>query len=324
MKESLFVSPIIIEILKRYKDIWAIDHMTCLAAWDMSTYMPEQGLSARGEALAKAGTIKQRIFLDKEFVRLIRKAKNEKGLNDYEQGIVRVLSRSLEDYEKLPASFLEEFSKAATKSENAWKKARAQNEFSLFLPHLEKMIELSLKKADYLGYKKSPYNALLDEFEEGLTIGDVQQHFSAIKNPLKDLLEYIKTSPRYKKSPLENLGYDREAMKALNLKALRILNYDPKRMRLDVSAHPFIMSLLSTGDARITTRYSSKGFSESLGSTIHEFGHALHELQAGDFLQYSPIFSCASFVVSESQSLFWENFVGKDKAFIIFNTPLTV
>jgi carboxypeptidase Taq len=174
-----------------------------------------------------------------------------------------------------------------------------------------------LKKADYVGYKKSPYNASLDEFEEDLTINDLQPFFSQIKAPLKKLTEYIKNSSRYKPShPLERMACSLEAQRSLSLKALKVLNYDPKKMRLDVSAHPFTMNLLSTGDIRITTRYSGKDFAGSLSFTVHEFGHALHELQVNESLQYSPIYRCASYVTSESQSRFWENFVGKDKVFI--------
>jgi carboxypeptidase Taq len=317
MKQEAFSNPVIKEILGKYRDIWAINHLYGVAYWDMETYMPQEGISARGEAFAKAGTITQRMFLGKDFTRLIKKAKSENRLSDPEKGVVRILVRTLDKFEKLPPKFLEEYSLAMTKSNAAWKKAKFQSDFSIFRPHLEKITELSLKKADYLGYKKSPYNALLDEFEEDLTINDLQPFFSEIKSPLKKLLEYIKNSPNYKKShPIERMSCDLEAQKSLSLKALKILNCDWQRMRLDTSAHPFTVGLSSPGDARITTRYSGRNFADSIGSTIHEFGHALHALQVDASLTYSPIFSCESFIVDESQSRFWENFVGKDPVFI--------
>ncbi|MFA5259517.1 MAG: carboxypeptidase M32 [Candidatus Pacearchaeota archaeon] len=316
MGDKLIKHPFIIEILDKYKVIWSLNHLGALGSWDLSVYMPEEGALARGEALGKVATLSQKLFLDKEFTDLIKKADNEKDLNDYERAVIRMLKRSLKYYEKLPPEFIEEFSRVVSKSQIAWKKAKEQDNFSIFEPYLEKIVELTKKKAEYLGYSKHPYDALLDEYEEGLTVEEVEKYFISIKQPLIDLIKYIKNSKKFRKEhELENQEYDVEKMKKLNDKMLNFIHYNMNHIRIDVSSHPFSISL-GKGDVRITTRYEGHDFARSYSSTIHEYGHALYEIQSHDDLHYTPIAGGSSLVIHESQSRFWENFIGKSRGFI--------
>ena len=314
-EKRLINNKIILEILEKYRTIWALGYFSNLAYWDLNTYMPKGGINARGEALSQMETLSQKLFLDKNFVDLINKAEKER-LNDYEKGIIRTLKRELKKYQKLPPEFIEEFTKITSTARLVWKTAREQNNFSLFEPYLEKIVELCRKKAEYLGYKKHPYDALLDEFEEGLTTDEVEKYFNSIKEPLINLIKRIKNSQGYKsKHPLEDEEYEIEKMKKLEKKILEVLNYNPSILRLDISPHPFT-AMLSSDDVRITTRHEKEGFIRSLSSTVHEFGHALYALQASKGLEYTPILNCESTVLHESQSRFWEKMVASSKEFI--------
>ena len=151
MENKLIKNPIILKILDKYKVIWSLNHLASLANWDLSVYMPEEGATARGEALGKVSTLSQTLFLENEFVELISKAENEKDLNDYEKAIIRMLKRSLKYYQKLPPEFIEEFSRVTTEGHIAWKNAKEKNNFSIFKLLLEKIVELVKRKAEYLG-----------------------------------------------------------------------------------------------------------------------------------------------------------------------------
>ena len=91
----------------------------------------------------------------------------------------------------------------------------------------------------------------------------------------------------------------------------------PKKLRLDVSAHPFTTNI-SLNDHRITTWYRENDFARSLFATIHEYGHALYESQFDSKINYTPLcnFSGLSLSIHESQSRFWENMIGRTKQFI--------
>ena len=313
----VFKNKTILQILDKYKDLWALGYVSWVAGWDLETYMPEKGALIRGEALGRLSTIHQRLFLDNSFVSLIHQAKKSKTLSEAERGVVRMLTHSLKFYEKIPPKFLEDFARLTSEASVVWRKAKESNNFRSFENHLSKIFEMNKKMADYLGYKDSPYDALLDQFEEGLTSAQVESFFGQIEDPLKNLLTRIENSPKYFKThELEKTAYNKEALARVNEKILGVLWKDyGKNFRLDVSAHPFTTSFSNT-DTRITTWYHKSDFGRSILAVVHEFGHALYDLQCDSNLEMSPIRGGTSLVIHESQSRFWENFIGRSDSFI--------
>jgi carboxypeptidase Taq len=200
-----------------------------------------------------------------------------------------------------------------------WSEAKQKNNFNLFKPYLEKIYDKNRKLADLLGYNESPYDALLDLYEEELTSKEVSNFFNEVLTPLKSLLNKIVSSPNYKKTHfLETKKYDKNKMIALNEKVLKDLwpEYGKEgNFRLDVSSHPFTISF-NNQDTRITTWYNDTDFARSLMATVHEFGHALYDMQYANELNMTPIAGGSSLVIHESQSRFWENHIGRSKEFI--------
>ncbi|MDO8508716.1 MAG: carboxypeptidase M32 [Nanoarchaeota archaeon] len=316
MHSNLIKHPSIRKILEHYRVIWSLNHLSGLGNWDLETYMPEEGSEARGEALSKIASLSQKLFLEKEFVELIKESSKLNDLNDYEKAIIRMLLRDLEFYEKLPSAFIEDFVKTTSEATTVWRKAKNSSNFSLFEPYLKKIVELCKKKAEYLGYKESPYDALLDRYEEGLTTKEVEKYFASIKTILVELTNRIKKSESYRGShSLEEEKYDIETMHKFNQKLLKFIHGELTHLRIDVSSHPFSTSL-GKGDARITTRYKGKDFAGTYGSTMHEYGHSLYEIQSHNDLHYTPIAGGSSLIVHESQSRFWENFIGRSEEFL--------
>ena len=310
-----FKNKTILKILDYYKNVWALGRLAGVAHWDLETYMPVKGAGARGEMLARVASVRQKIFLDKNFVDLIHQSEKEKNLTDQEKGVIRVLLRDLKFYEKLPAEFLEEFEKLTNTGTVVWREAKDKNKYELFEPYLTKIFEMNRKMADYLGFDGSPYDALLDQFEEGLTVSQVEAFFGQIRVPLINLLTRIVRSKKYEKThSLETEKYNEVKMQELNLKVLKTFRADFGRLRLDVSAHPFTTSF-SCYDTRITTRYHKTDFARSIFSTVHEFGHALYDLQCMEGFDGTPIQGGHSLVIHESQSRFWENFIGRSEEF---------
>ncbi len=313
---AAFQNKKILKILDSWRDIWAIGNLSAVAHWDLETYMPEKGAKTRGEALARALSIRQKMFLNPDFVASIHQAEQEKDLTDPERGMIRLLLRELKFFEKVPHEFLSELEKTTNEATVVWRKAKDTNNFKLFEPYLSKIFDMNKQVAEYLGYEDSPYDALLDQFEEGLTSKTVDKFFGEIREPLENLLSKIKNSKKYlAHHQLEDAKYDKKKMEELNQKILHLFWSDFERFRMDVSAHPFTTSF-GNNDVRITTRYQDHDFTASLLGTVHEFGHALYDLQSADELEMTPVRGGSSLVVHESQSRFWENFIGTSEPFI--------
>jgi len=302
-------------LIKKYENIWALSYFLNLANWDTETYMPEQGTIVRGEACARLNLLIQKEVLNPEFIKLVKETSAEQDLTASERGIIRILTKQIDTYQKLPKEFLEAYTTLITSSSLIWAKAKRANDFSIFSDVLERIFTLSRQKAEYLGYKDHPYDALLDEYEQDITVKDLDKFFTEIKNFLTENFSEEIAKNKGKLATFTQEAYDQEAMARLNLKVLQYFGANPQNLRLDKSSHPFTATI-STKDVRITTRYPQTGFTGSLLSTVHEFGHALYTLQHAALIEKTPLFTINSLGLHESQSRFWENHVGKSAGFI--------
>lgn len=306
-------NPVITEITERYKPVWALDHVSALLEWDMETYMPIGASKPRGFAQAQASLMKQQRMI--EMAGLIAKAEKLGDLNDREKGILRVIKRDLDYYMKVPPDLLENLQRTTTEATVVWREARRKSDFPMFKDWLEKIVDLKRQEAEKLGYQGHPYNALMDKFEEELTTNDVDKVFSSLVPSLKRTLSKVVSGATFPRThPLESVAYDETAMRRVNLEVVKLMGMPEKTFRMDISTHPFTTAM-SIEDVRVTTRYEGKDFKESLYSTIHECGHAIYDLQVDPSLDYTPISRGSSLGLHESQSRFWENFIGRNMEF---------
>ncbi|MEM3832789.1 MAG: carboxypeptidase M32 [Thermoprotei archaeon] len=315
MSTAIFQNKIVLDILEKYKAIWSIEHALGVLKWDVETYMPESGVEERSISVSQLNLLKQKLILDPDLISLVDKADEISDLNDFERGVVRVLKRTIKIYKSIPPKLLEEFSRVTQESVVIWRNARAKNEFKIFQPYLEKIVTISREIAEYLGYKEHPYDALLDLYEEGLTSREVSSIFNSIVPTTKKVLENVIERGNYpQKHPLEDITYNIDNMRNVTKEIATILGYDPKRFRIDTSTHPFTIGI-GIKDVRITTRYEGKDFKSALFSLIHEYGHALYQLQNDETFIVTPLAGGASLGIHESQSRFWENIIGRSKQF---------
>ena len=316
-------NPVINQIVDAYKPIWSLKHAISLMGWDFETYMPRGGTEERGMADSQLHMLQKDLLLKKEFIALVELAKKQGSLDDFEKGIVRVLDREITKEVKIPKELTEAESLVRIRGNMAWREARAKSDFKKYQPHLEKMIEIKKQIAAKWGFQKHPYNALLDTFEEQLTVDDLDRVFSALTPRIQKILKKLvdSGSPFSKENKLGKSKYDTNKVDELNHDILTLLQYDMKRFRMDISTHPFTETM-GLNDIRITTRYEGTDFKKSIFSTIHEAGHALYNLQCDQSLSFTPIEGGSSLALHESQSRFWENIVCRSLPFVHLIGPL--
>jgi carboxypeptidase Taq len=316
-------NPVMNQILDAYKPVWSLNYAISLMDWDFETYMPRKGTEERGVADSQLHLLHKELLLNKDFVGLVESAKKLENLNDSEKGIVRVLNRDITKQIKIPKELTEAESLERIRGNMAWRQAREKSDFMMYSHHLKEMIEIKKQIAEKIGYEKHPYNALLDIFEEELTVADLDKVFGVltprIQKVLKKLVE--SGSPFCKESKIGKSKYDIQKLDELNRNILTLLQYDMERFRMDVSTHPFTETM-GLNDVRITTRYEGTDFKKSISSTIHEAGHALYNLQCDQSLSVTPLEGGSSLALHESQSRFWENIVGRSLPFVQLIAPL--
>lgn len=302
------------ELKACFEKVNHLERARAVLHWDQQTFMPEQGNAARASHQATLSEVVHGLLTDSELGRLVARAeRSTKRGTDVERAYVREASREYKIATKFPNSFIKEYATVSALADQAWKQAKTESDFKVFAPHLTKLLELSRREANYLGYTGHPYDALLDLYEPGVTTAMLDPLFDDLRANLVPLLQKILKRPRAnREKPLQGT-FDLERQLELNRKIATAIGYDFTRGRMDLSAHPFSTSF-SPDDARITTRPDLHNLSFGLSSTIHEVGHAMYE-QGVDSKLGAPLAGGVSTGMHESQSRLWENLVGRSRPF---------
>lgn len=318
----------ILESLKSIdKQIQVLSHAGAVLGWDQETYMPSEAIGERGEQISVIESLVHEKQTSSELTGLFDKVGVTDGsylanndLSDVDKAYLRQFYRKYSNSVKIPQDLVVEFSKTASLAQSVWMKARKASKFSDFAPFLEKLLDLSRKKADCLGYESDPYDPLIDEFEPGMTAAKVDTLFTQLESGLIPLVKKIKEAGNSEMSFLKK-DYDVTKQEEFSRFVLNKLHFPPDRGRFDISTHPFTTTL-GPNDIRITTRYAADMFQTSIFGTIHECGHALYELGFNPDFSGTCLSQCASLGVHESQSRTWENMVGKSFPFWEYFYPV--
>lgn len=291
-----------------------------LLEWDHETYMPEGAAPIRAEQIKTLAGLVHQGKTSKEYEKALG------ALIDIKTGKIKANTLPLpkqralvmwrRDFIKakaLPTAFVEEFAQISSEATSAWRRAREKSSFKEFVPYLKKIVALSRKKAKLIGYKKHPYDALIDEFEPGETAESLSKLFSEVKPPLVSLINGVKKKKGIDDRFLEGT-FDPAAQMELGHEILKDMGFDFNCGRVDFSTHPFSSSS-HPKDSRITTRKPSNIVTQNIGILLHEGGHSLYEMGLPEKEYGSPLAEAVSLGIHESQSRFWEIWIGQGKPF---------
>lgn len=305
------------ELKKRLQDISHLSSVLALLCWDQEVYMPKKGADRRAASIAELNGIIHNKFLAIDSDGLLTKLKkelDENKLKGKDVVIVTEVWRNFEREKKLPEEFVREIAETVSRAQGVWAEARNKNDFKLFLPWLTKIVKLKRKEAEYIGYEKSPYDALLDACEPGMDSEQALQILNDLKDFLMPFLKEIKDSQKNIKPKILEGKFPLDRQAVFNEMVVSKMGFDMEAGRIDKTTHPFADGL-HPNDVRITTRYRLNDALYSLGSVIHEAGHGIYEqgLPVEDF--GTPLSESVSLGIHESQSRMWENIIGKSKSF---------
>lgn len=299
---------------QKMRKIADIGHTLAIMGWDKEVNLPKEGAAIRSQQMATISAIAHNEFTDPKFGSLLRRLDKSKTLDEAQQKNVTVTLKEYDKATKFDEGFVRERSIKISNAYHAWLEAREANNFNLYKPALQELIDLKIREAQILGHKGGhPYDAMLDQYEPGLTVKTLDPIFSKLKRDLKPLLEAIKNGNKVKNKFLRK-KYAKDKQWAYGLEILMDMGYDFDSGRQDISPHPFTTTF-GPGDVRVTTRISENDMANMLWSCIHEGGHALYEqgLPASDY--GLPTGSAISLSIHESQSRLWENNVGRSREF---------
>ncbi|RLL48241.1 carboxypeptidase M32 [Oceanobacillus piezotolerans] len=301
------------EFLEFIHEMDAYREVIMLTHWDMRTYIPAKGVEQRAEVVGFLAeklhhletSDKMRDFID---------GLKENETDDFMTKLVDECEETYNKSSKIPPAEYKEFVMLQSKAEAIWQEARQKADFTMFQDSLERIVEFNKKFANYWGFEGNIYDALLNNYEPGMTTKILDDVFPKLRNSLTELLKEITASPVKPDASILKGHFPKANQKAFTIDILNDMGYDFKAGRLDDTIHPFEITL-NQSDVRITTRYDEEDFRMAVFGTIHEGGHALYEQNINPKLRRTPLASGTSMGIHESQSLFWENFISRSKTF---------
>ncbi len=312
------------DALKQLKDldgqIQTLKYVQAVLGWDQQVLMPERAVTGRAEQFALTATLIHEKETAHEIGRLLEdlgasddQPSGSAELSESDRAYVRAFYRDYRQATRIPPELVQRIARVTAVAQSVWAEARKKSDFSLFESNLSEIVDLSIEVADRLGYEDHPYDALIDQFEPGMTTADIARIFRELREGLVPLVRKIKDARQVEhRFMLKN--YPAGEQEAFGRKVLDAMKFDSSRGRLDISIHPFTTSL-GSDDVRITTRYHEDRVTSSLFSIIHEAGHGLYELGFSPEYRGTRLHEAASLGIHESMSRFWENVVGRSRSF---------
>jgi carboxypeptidase Taq len=311
------------ELLSKTKDAVVLSTAEGIIHWDMEIYMPPKAVEQRSQQLALLSRIHHKLATDPEIGRLlntIHKSSEYQALGQVEKRNVYLIDKSYREQVALPEKLVSDLAMQEALTVNTWKKAKAQKNFGLYKADLQKLLDLNKQAAGILMEVKetrTPYEALLDNFEPKIPAETITETFSQLLAGLKPLIAKIENSQVKPSVQILSQAVPVENQRKITQLITETLGYDtasPQAVgRVDETEHPFTTGYYD--DVRITTHYYPNNFASSIFSVLHESGHALYEQNLKAEWQYQPVGSTCSFGIHESQSRFYENVVGRSKEF---------
>ena len=226
----------------RMRDLAALQRVFSLLGWDQETLMPLRGAEARARQQAVMRVIRHERMVDPALGELLDVV-SQHDLDEHRRAMVRNLRRERDREVRLPADFVRRAALAGSRGVIAWRQARAEGDFELYRSALEEVVAVRRDEAELVGYDGEPYDALLDVFEPGMRVAQLEPVLLGLRDGLVGLLERIVAAPQLSDPPFSGRMFPHAGQWDFTMRLLGDLGFDLSAGRQDLSAHPFTSTI---------------------------------------------------------------------------------
>lgn len=317
MSDNSLVSSTVDRFLAYTRIMKSYEEALSVLYWDLRTGAPRKGVEQRSESIGVLSTELFKMSVSPEmkaFLDELSAPEVLQTLEDIPRKLVHECKKEYDRSSKIPPDKYQAYVVLTSKAESVWEDAKRDNDWASFRPYLEQIVAAISEFIELWGYEGHKYNTLLDQYEPGMTVEKLDAVFGELREKLVPLAAAIRDSAYPPDTSFLEGEFAIDRQKQFSLAILKEMGYDFEAGRLDESVHPFATGL-NPGDVRITTRYLKHDVTSALFGTIHEGGHALYEQNLMPELTGTPLSTGTSMGIHESQSRFWENMIGRSRAF---------
>lgn len=292
------------------------NHVANLLYWDLRTVAPKEGFERHADAMTYFSTEAFQMGTSEELGSLLAELSVPEEYEKLDDKWKFVVKKMKEDYDRdkrIPKELYERFVRAQAESEHAWEEAKNTSDYAVFAPHLKEMIALTKEITVYTDPDKEVYDALLNQYEEGMDSATIDHIFGELKKELVPLVEQILAAKEPDDSKFHG-SFDVDAQAKVQKMLLDYIGFSWEKGAVGTTEHPFTLNF-SSKDVRITNHYYEDMPISAMFSAIHEGGHAIFEQNVNPEYDGTIAGSCRYMGLHESQSRFYENVLGRNKNF---------
>ena len=310
-------------LLERIRSINMLNSVSALLGWDQELHMPPRGGENRAAQLALLSSLAHERFTSPELGEVMERATTalNGGQLPPDAGVnIRETKRAYDRQRRLPRELVEELAKTRSHGMQAWRTARQSSDFKIYKPWLEKHMELQRRAADLFGYNEEPYDALLEEYEPGMTAAQLEVLLGTLGEAIVPMVLQLASTSSSPDHSILTRTYPAEKQREWAMILAQSVGFNFESGRLDICNHAFTETVCND-DVRLTVRCNENDPLALTYSLLHEAGHGLYEQGVERKHQGTPMGQSVSLGVHESQSRLWENMVGRSRAFWVFALP---
>jgi len=293
-----------------------------LMDWDSWQGLPIDGRNYRQEVSGYFVKEALKLIKDndtKKLVEYLRELDDKKFQNIYDQAASRILVKNYDIAVKVPVDLQIEMNDFTAKTLIVWRAALNESDFNIYKPYLRRMFELKTQIAQAIDKTKNPFDVLISDFNEGLTVNKVEQLFKEIKEAIINILAKVENKYSNIDNSFLRVSCSKESIKKICTSIVEKAFFDKNKATYSEVIHPECIGV-GPADIRITTHFND--LFPSIFAMLHECGHGLYSYSSNEKAVDYGIWGGISGAMHESQSRFYENFIGKSKEFWQFFYPL--
>ncbi len=296
------------------KAAYALEHAQAVLAIDGDTVAPKNSWKGRGKALAYLGELTYRQMVNPETGEVLETIlAHGKDTDEVTFRRAEVLKESYDSMHVLPMEEFVAWQELTNEAGAVWREAKARSDWAMFSSFLERIIAARRRYAALKAPEKPAYDVLMDEYEKGASMETLDPFFRTLRDELSPVIREVAAREKPVPGFLKQV-WPIEGQRVFSEKIMALQGIDPLNCTLGETEHPFTNGM-NKWDVRITTHYHAEDPFDSMYSVIHEGGHALYDLNVRDDLQFTCLHGGVTMGIHESQSRFYENLIGRSRAF---------
>ncbi len=307
---------LIAQLLDEDRALQVLSYALAVLEWDLETEMPFGASEGRSEQMEALAVLIHEKSVDPRLVELVSFLEEDPSYPNWANGLIRNYRKKVEREAKIPSSLIKKKSGLVGRAHKKWLEAKSASDFSIFAPYLADIVSVERDIAYACDNNKRPYDVLLDSYEPDIGIDDLDPLFENLEKSIHLLMDEVAPGLKAIDDSFLFQAYDKKALEEFCTQVSLAMGFDTSRGGFGISAHPFTTTL-GPDDVRITNRFTDAGLFDPIGSQVHETGHALYEQKSSlnPDIRATSLSGGVSMGIHESQSRFWENFMGRSLAF---------